>query len=901
MRICIVLGPHAALQANPERLNYARSAVLALSAAGHELHVLGDASTIAAGFDGPAGVSLHEADPVGDAAAAYPRPAYAHAMGVRTALARLHAEHAFDAVEFSTGLGEGYFAVRTKRATGAFAGVVLVARAWIPDSTRRSGRLDERLGFEEAVLDHAQLAVIREADAVLSPTQALLDVLAPSIERASVWGPPVRHAVGTPMPGSRKPTNPKAGPKPEPFKRLVFTGPLEHARGCLHLAQAAALIGTGLPGLAFLGPDVGAGPFGRPMRPLIERALGTAASAEFSDDSSPRDDDLACLPTRADAPDEAQLTAALAGRAPLVGDAAGMKESLGPAACLASDPLVFAAELSALLADPERVATIRRGARDHASAFTDPGAFAVAFERAVVDAAERAASVPTPIKADAPSGITAIVPVFNLGRFLPETIAAIRAQTLPPEHILIVDDGSTDQHTRDVLAEIESQGLTVLRKPNGGVGSARNLGVRTAATPLVAAIDADDLPEPDFFARAAALLRSTPTLSYASTLPLMFETDAAQGRPGWIPLGLPGFDEDLLLCRNCGGLGGCTVFVREHLLDAGGYDETLPSYEDWDLWCRLAGRGRAGIVIPEFLARYRVHPGSKHATVGRPIHDRLKSAIIARHARPPLLTERTLRFEAAESTGVRDAIDEAREAQARAGELARQIEASAEWARTLQARADELARQIEASAEWARTLQARGDKLDEELARSATWNRELQTRANDLGLKLQEAATWGQALDQRVTELATELGRSADWNRELQSMVEARDAELGTARLVHGRLTRTTDENVYLAQQLSAARDQRQAAEEQLHQARARAEQAERTLASIDRVADAQAVVRAHIRYRAADVVNDALKRLHVQRAIKAVVGSGGGGGGKKDDPAHSPESVNASPHRPPA
>ncbi len=886
MRICLVLGPHAAVATHPERVRYVREAATALAAAGHVVDVLGEDATFRTGLTLPRAMTTHRVDAPDGTEAAYPRPIFAYAMRVRRTLERLHAPRAFDAVEFSTGLGEGYFLVRAKRTLGVLAGVVVAARAWTPDAVKRSATLDERLGFDQAVHDHAQRSVLREADLVTTTTAALLNTIAPLIEQGSLWGSPVREAVGTPMPAPVA-AAPAAGATTETFslRRVVFTGPLEHARGSLLLARAAALAEPAF-GLAFLGPDTSTGPYARPARPLIERAAGTRIAVTFDDAGKPEPDDLVCVPSRADEPEDALLAEALAGRAVLVGDSAGMREAFGPAACLPGEEAPLADALASLLRDPARVDAVRAAARERAIALTDPAEFARRFEQGVQRAKARAVDVPQAVVATSRSGITAVIPVFNLGAFLPATLAAVQAQTLAPDRIIVVDDGSTDEKTIDVLRQIERDGVTVLRKPNAGVGSARNLGVREARTDLVAIIDADDLPEPEFFARAADVLRSTPRLSYASALPLMFEGDPAAGKPGWIPLGLPGIDEDLLLCRNSGGLGGCTVFVRQHLLDAGGYDETLPSYEDWELWCRLAGRGRAGVVLPEFLCRYRVHPGSKHATVGLPLHDRLKSFIMARHGRPPLLSERTLRFEAGEGAATRAemrSLAERAEAEGKKiEELTGELDRSAQWNRELQARADELAATVDSSAAWARTLQERSESLAAELAQSAAWNLELQTRANALGIKLEEAAAWGRLLDQRVGELCGELAKSAEWNRAQQAMIEARDAEVEELRArltsAESRLAGATDHNVYIAQQLSAAVVQRATADGRAAQAEARAAELERALAAIDRAADAQALVRSNIRYRAADAVNDALKKLHVQRAIKALMGTAGRG-----------------------
>ncbi len=85
-------------------------------------------------------------------------------------------------------------------------------------------------------------------------------------------------------------------------------------------------------------------------------------------------------------------------------------------------------------------------------------------------------------------GVSAVIPAHNEAARIGSAIASVRAQTEPAAEILVVDDGSTD-----ATAEVaESLGARVIRKPNGGVASARNVGVREARSPWVAFLDADD-------------------------------------------------------------------------------------------------------------------------------------------------------------------------------------------------------------------------------------------------------------------------------------------------------------------------------------------------------------------------------------------------------------------------
>jgi glycosyltransferase involved in cell wall biosynthesis len=58
--------------------------------------------------------------------------------------------------------------------------------------------------------------------------------------------------------------------------------------------------------------------------------------------------------------------------------------------------------------------------------------------------------------------ISVLVPCFNHGAFIREAIDSIRAQTFQDFEILVVDDGSTDPHTRETLTDLAGEGMTVL-------------------------------------------------------------------------------------------------------------------------------------------------------------------------------------------------------------------------------------------------------------------------------------------------------------------------------------------------------------------------------------------------------------------------------------------------------
>jgi len=88
--------------------------------------------------------------------------------------------------------------------------------------------------------------------------------------------------------------------------------------------------------------------------------------------------------------------------------------------------------------------------------------------------------------------ISVVIAAYNAAESLPETLAAVGAQTLAPDEIIVVDDGSTDE----TAARARSFGAKVISTPNRGVSAARNTGMASASGDWIALLDADDLWHP---------------------------------------------------------------------------------------------------------------------------------------------------------------------------------------------------------------------------------------------------------------------------------------------------------------------------------------------------------------------------------------------------------------------
>jgi len=197
--------------------------------------------------------------------------------------------------------------------------------------------------------------------------------------------------------------------------------------------------------------------------------------------------------------------------------------------------------------------------------------------------------------------VSCVIPVYNAEAFVAEAVTSVLEQTVRPQEIIVVDDGSTDG-TPDALAAFGSD-VHVIRQQNQGVSAARNVGVDAAEGEWIALLDADDWWLPEKLARQQALA-ADPDVGLVYTGCWAQEQDS--GRRHETPLVKPSDDAYHRLLRG-NFVPTSTVMVRRDLWQqAGGLEPMLATCEDWDLWIRLARVCRFACV-PQRLCIYRLH------------------------------------------------------------------------------------------------------------------------------------------------------------------------------------------------------------------------------------------------------------------------------------------------------
>ncbi|MEZ5864925.1 MAG: glycosyltransferase family A protein [Geminicoccaceae bacterium] len=201
--------------------------------------------------------------------------------------------------------------------------------------------------------------------------------------------------------------------------------------------------------------------------------------------------------------------------------------------------------------------------------------------------------------------VAVVIPCYRQAHLVAEAVRSSLDQDPPPAEVIVVDDGSPD----DVAAAVASLGaqptIRLLRRPNGGLSAARNTGLVAARSRFVVFLDADDRLLPGALRAGLECHDAHPGAAFVWG---GFRNMDITGRPfgkanlrcsGRLPY------RDLLL-GNIIGMHGAVMYNRERLIAADGFDESLPSVEDWEIYLRLA-RNHQVACHRGIVAEYRRH------------------------------------------------------------------------------------------------------------------------------------------------------------------------------------------------------------------------------------------------------------------------------------------------------
>jgi glycosyltransferase involved in cell wall biosynthesis len=202
-------------------------------------------------------------------------------------------------------------------------------------------------------------------------------------------------------------------------------------------------------------------------------------------------------------------------------------------------------------------------------------------------------------------GISVVIPCFNAGRYLRETIESITTQDYTgPVEIVVSDDGSSDNSL--TIAESYGDRVKLVLSSNGrgtGPSATRNRGILAASNPLIAFLDADDLWLPGYLSTMVKVIAAHPEIALAYGKGYFVSEEGKRLGPVFPEPHRPCVTPDELLPNQCFSVGA--VIVRRSALDAVGlFDESIQGGEDQDLWLRIL-ESFSAVHVPFYGFCYR--------------------------------------------------------------------------------------------------------------------------------------------------------------------------------------------------------------------------------------------------------------------------------------------------------
>lgn len=219
--------------------------------------------------------------------------------------------------------------------------------------------------------------------------------------------------------------------------------------------------------------------------------------------------------------------------------------------------------------------------------------------------------------------VSVIIPCYNQGRYLLESIRSAVAEDFPVE-IVVVDDGSTDD-TAAVAAQVDD--VRAVRQPNRGLSAARNAGLAASTGGFVIFLDADDRLLPGAVDTATRALLTHPDCAMAYGRCVMMGPDGDLW-PTPDPPSVRSGHHVALLRTNMIWMPAMAIFRREPLVAAGAFIAGVDGSADYDLYLRIS-REHPIHDHGQFVAAYRRHPASMSGNAGRMLRDTL--AVMARN------------------------------------------------------------------------------------------------------------------------------------------------------------------------------------------------------------------------------------------------------------------------------
>jgi glycosyltransferase involved in cell wall biosynthesis len=196
--------------------------------------------------------------------------------------------------------------------------------------------------------------------------------------------------------------------------------------------------------------------------------------------------------------------------------------------------------------------------------------------------------------------VSIIIPCYNAGEYIEETIASVKSQDYEDYEVVIVDDGSEDPHTIEILNKLSGDKIKIIHQENGGPGVARNAGVANSTGEFIVMLDSDNK------IRKNTLQKVLPVFDHYPEVGVVYGNYEYFGLKSGIQI-----QDDFSLRKQFAAneVELASVIRRKTFQATPGFDEFTSKHgfiEDYEFWFSVYRTGWKFKYINETLFDYRV-------------------------------------------------------------------------------------------------------------------------------------------------------------------------------------------------------------------------------------------------------------------------------------------------------
>lgn len=222
--------------------------------------------------------------------------------------------------------------------------------------------------------------------------------------------------------------------------------------------------------------------------------------------------------------------------------------------------------------------------------------------------------------------VSIIIPFYNSGRYLQEAIESVQTSVGDIMYeIIIINDGSTECESIELLSKMDIPNVIVLHQENKGPAAARNTGIKKSRGEFLLFLDSDNKIRTNYFKKGLPILKKNKEVGVVYGSPHFFGEDTG---PRFKP---EKFDKVKLLKQNY--IDMCTLMRKSVWIEEGQFDEerSIIGFEDWEYWIRLSNTKWKFYFLDEVCFDYRIRSNSLVEALNKEEFERMREYIMLKH------------------------------------------------------------------------------------------------------------------------------------------------------------------------------------------------------------------------------------------------------------------------------